>query len=225
MTFRENALAVLHYEKFDHLPVVSFGYWNETVEKWANEGHITHEEAENYARFGDNGSGDRSVSYTMDGWTGEEFAFEGAGFSVNPVMPEIYETLNETYQHAENEGPANEYDPGEPSVDEIAAANPDYAASFAEYGDAAIVVLGRPSAESTDYIPGGIVDGLGAEEPLALTTNELEAVELAKQASDNVIVLVNTATAVEVKEMRIRFMPKVMMELMELSTMVGRPTL
>ena len=61
MTFRENALAVLHYEKFDHLPVVSFGYWNETVEKWANEGHITHEEAENYARFGDNGSGDRSI--------------------------------------------------------------------------------------------------------------------------------------------------------------------
>ena len=35
----------------------------------------------------------------------------------------------------------------------------------------------------------------------------------------------NTATAVEEKATRIRFMPKVITELMELSTMVGRPTL
>ena len=149
-----------------------------------------------------NGSGDRTVSATMDGWTGEEFAFEGAGFTVNPVMPEIYETLNGTYTHAENEGPANVYDPGEPSIAEIEATNPDYASSFAEYGDAAIVVLGRPSAESTDYLPGGIAEGLGAEEPLALTTNELDAVELAKQASDNVIVLINSATPIEIGQLK-----------------------
>lgn len=27
MTFRENVLAILHYETFEHFPVVSFGYW------------------------------------------------------------------------------------------------------------------------------------------------------------------------------------------------------
>ena len=43
-----------------------------------------------------------------------------------------------------------EYDPGEPSAAEIKAVNSDYAASFAEYGDAAIVVISRPSAESKD---------------------------------------------------------------------------
>ena len=41
MTLRENVNAILHYEKYDHFPVVSFGYWKETVEKWAQEGHIT----------------------------------------------------------------------------------------------------------------------------------------------------------------------------------------
>ena len=43
MTFRENVMAILHYEKYDCFPVVAFGYWKETLEKWALEGHITME--------------------------------------------------------------------------------------------------------------------------------------------------------------------------------------
>jgi len=61
MTLRENTLAILHYEKYDHFPVVSFGYWNETVQKWAMEGHITQDEAEGYCRFGDNSDADNSI--------------------------------------------------------------------------------------------------------------------------------------------------------------------
>lgn len=61
MTFRENAMAVLHYQPCDKLPVVSFGYWAETVQKWAREGHITQEEADDYCRHGDNGWGDRAI--------------------------------------------------------------------------------------------------------------------------------------------------------------------
>ena len=61
MTFRENASAILHYQPFEKLPVVSFGYWSETVQKWADEGHITREEADGYCRFGDNGEGDRAI--------------------------------------------------------------------------------------------------------------------------------------------------------------------
>lgn len=33
MTFRENTLAVLNYQPYEKMPVVSFGYWAETVEK------------------------------------------------------------------------------------------------------------------------------------------------------------------------------------------------
>ncbi|MGI5960179.1 MAG: uroporphyrinogen decarboxylase family protein [Massiliimalia sp.] len=61
MTFRENIDAILHYRPFDKFPVVSFGYWNETVEKWASEGHITWEEAHDYIEHGDNHQGDRSI--------------------------------------------------------------------------------------------------------------------------------------------------------------------
>lgn len=61
MNCRENANAVLHYEAYDRMPVVSFGYWEETVDKWARQGHITREEADSYIRTGDNGWGDRRI--------------------------------------------------------------------------------------------------------------------------------------------------------------------
>lgn len=143
-------------------------------------------------------TGEVTRALTVDSWNGDEFEFEGAGFSVNPVMSDVYEKLNETYLHSENETPEEVYDPGEPSVAEISAANSAYADSFADYGDAAIVVISRPSAESKDYMPGGVVEGLGAEEPLQLTTNELDTIELAKECSDNVIVLVNSANSIEI---------------------------
>lgn len=61
MTNRENVNAILHYENYDRLPIVSFGYWVETLQKWANEGHITTEQSDEYARCGDNSEADKSV--------------------------------------------------------------------------------------------------------------------------------------------------------------------
>jgi hypothetical protein len=48
MNNRERAWAVLHYEPYDRLPLIHFGYWHETLEKWADEGHITAEQAESW---------------------------------------------------------------------------------------------------------------------------------------------------------------------------------
>jgi hypothetical protein len=45
MNNRERILAVLNYKKYDCLPVVHFGFWGETLQKWAAEGHISFEEA------------------------------------------------------------------------------------------------------------------------------------------------------------------------------------
>jgi len=42
MTVRENTLAILNYKNYDALPIVHFGYWNETLEKWGREGHINY---------------------------------------------------------------------------------------------------------------------------------------------------------------------------------------
>lgn len=61
MTNRERVRAILHYEDYDRMPVVSFGYWGQTLEKWADEGHITREHAEQYAKYGDNSEADREV--------------------------------------------------------------------------------------------------------------------------------------------------------------------
>ncbi len=61
MNFRENAMAILNYQPYEKMPVVSFGYWNETLLKWAEEGHITPEEAQGYNTQGDNSDADRSI--------------------------------------------------------------------------------------------------------------------------------------------------------------------
>ncbi|WMJ23178.1 hypothetical protein RBG61_00540 [Paludicola sp. MB14-C6] len=61
MTLRENVNAILHYKNYNKMPVVSFGFWNETVDKWAIEGHITEKEAYSYKTQGDNSEGDRSI--------------------------------------------------------------------------------------------------------------------------------------------------------------------
>lgn len=49
MTNRERALAVLRYQSYDRLPIVHFGYWGETLDKWAAEGHLTVDEARGWA--------------------------------------------------------------------------------------------------------------------------------------------------------------------------------
>lgn len=61
MNFRQNTMAILNYEAYDKMPVVSFGYWNETVDKWADEGHISRIDAQSYKQNGDNSEGDKNI--------------------------------------------------------------------------------------------------------------------------------------------------------------------
>jgi len=49
MTDRDRIMAVLNYKPYDRLPVVHFGYWQETLDKWAAEGHIDTEHARTWA--------------------------------------------------------------------------------------------------------------------------------------------------------------------------------
>lgn len=46
MTNRENALAVLRFEDYERVPLVHFGFWPETIEKWHREGHLSDAEVE-----------------------------------------------------------------------------------------------------------------------------------------------------------------------------------
>jgi uroporphyrinogen decarboxylase len=45
---RERTLAILNYQDYDRLPLVHFGFWDETLLKWAVEGHITAAEARDW---------------------------------------------------------------------------------------------------------------------------------------------------------------------------------
>ena len=44
MTNRERNNAVLHYQPYDRMPVVHFGWWDELLDKWVAEGHLTRDE-------------------------------------------------------------------------------------------------------------------------------------------------------------------------------------
>jgi len=48
MNNRERVKAILHYESTDQLPIVHFGFWNETLQKWHAEGHLTEDESKTY---------------------------------------------------------------------------------------------------------------------------------------------------------------------------------
>ena len=68
MNNRERAMAILNYEDYDRMPVVHFGYWPETLHKWAGEGHLTEEQA---ARWGDGNAIDAEIAEKLGfdfGW-------------------------------------------------------------------------------------------------------------------------------------------------------------
>lgn len=46
MTVRENVKAIMAYQNFDSLPLVHFGFWPETLERWRDDGDITPEQCE-----------------------------------------------------------------------------------------------------------------------------------------------------------------------------------
>ena len=41
MKIRENVEAVLNYKNYDQMPLVYFGVWRETLQKWVSEGYIS----------------------------------------------------------------------------------------------------------------------------------------------------------------------------------------
>ena len=147
-------------------------------------------------------TGEVSFSLTQPSWNGDEFDFDGAGYTINPTMVEIYDVLSETFINANNGDAAAVFKSQEPGAADIAGVNANYKSSFAQYGDAAIVYIVRGSAESKDYLPGGVAEGQGITEPFELTTNELNAIAMAKECSDKVIVLVASSASVEINELK-----------------------
>ena len=59
MNNRELVHAILNYEPYDRLPVVHFGFWPETLEKWRREGHLT---ADGISGVGDGNPQEKAIA-------------------------------------------------------------------------------------------------------------------------------------------------------------------
>ena len=99
MTNRERVKAILHFENYDKMPVVQFGFWNETLEKWHAEGHITKEET----HWWDGSSADRTISDKL-GFDFNWGACHGINSGLFPAFDrEVIKVLPDGSRHVRND--------------------------------------------------------------------------------------------------------------------------
>ena len=80
MTNRERALNILSYKPVDRMPAVHFGYWNELVHEWADQGHISRDIADNW---GDGNAADLELNKKL-GWDFGWQCMAGTNNNLNP---------------------------------------------------------------------------------------------------------------------------------------------
>ncbi len=124
------------------------------------------------------GSGAIDTSKT----TSPKDALEAEGFQVNPDLYSVYEKSEARV--GKEEDPSTYLDSVEKSIK--------------EYNDAAIVVISRNGAEAQDL----------SEDQLSLSDAEMSLVKYANDNFDDVIVMLNTANAIEMGWSDSRFFPE-----------------
>ncbi|RMI09499.1 glycoside hydrolase family 3 N-terminal domain-containing protein [Cellulomonas triticagri] len=139
--------------------------------------------------YGGTGAGSLDASTAVD----LEQSFADAGFEVNPVLREFYAS-----------GPGAEYrktvpdvyGEGEFAVNEVpqSAYTAEVTASYADYADAAVVVLGRSGGESGDL---GMTPDADGSTYLQLTREERDLLTAVTTEFDDVVLLLNTQNPVE----------------------------
>ena len=96
MNHTERALAVLRYQPHDRLPVVHFGYWGQTLQKWVTEGHLS---ADDIAGYGDGNAADIALAEKI----GFDFNWQNMFHSSSGLRPgfesKVVEELPDGTQH------------------------------------------------------------------------------------------------------------------------------
>ena len=88
MTNRERALAILNYQDYDKMPVVHFGFWTDTLDKWISEGHLP-EEARGW---GDGNEIDKMITKKL----GFDFNWYSCRGGLQSLLPRFEEKVIET---------------------------------------------------------------------------------------------------------------------------------
>ena len=163
-----------------------------------------------YAPVYGNSAGSIADRNTIDAYHTQIYnAFKEKGFKLNPNTLKAYEDYFATLtwgtagfgaSSPEYQGSGVTDSVPELSMDELLALNPSFRADYANYHDAAIVVVGRPGGESKEYYLGG-QDGNTTTNILSLSEKEREIIAEAKANFDKVIVLINSTCTMEIKEL------------------------
>jgi hypothetical protein len=96
MNNRQRALAILRYQPYDRVPVVHFGFWRETLLKWAAEGHLTENEA---MTWGDGVPCDAVISEKL-GFDFNWYSVFHPSYGLNPRFEgKVIKTLPDGSQH------------------------------------------------------------------------------------------------------------------------------
>lgn len=151
-------------------------------------------------------------------------AFENRGFSINPVVEQMYVDLKDqttamsimpwgmAIPFPQQVAPSTTglYVPQEPSVSVLDQSEPRWRSSLEQY-TTYIVTLGRGAGENANYPvgPEGVdpQHNFNQNDPLGLSDLERDIIEIAKQAArengGKVIVLLNNASAMEIQELKL----------------------
>lgn len=150
--------------------------------------------------FGGSGSGSVDTNSAVTARAG----LENAGFQVNDQVLDVIEAFAAENPRGfiEMDNPeASTYDIGELPVTDYDA----QAASFADYADAAVVVIGRPGGEGGDLtqdMTGWDDAAVPGQHQLQLNQDERDLLALATSSFDTVVVVVNASTTLELADVQ-----------------------
>jgi beta-glucosidase len=150
--------------------------------------------------FGGSGSGSVDTNSAVTARAG----LENAGFQVNDEVLDVIEAFADEHPrgYIEMDNPeASTYDIGELPVADYDA----QAASFANYPDAAVVVIGRPGGEGGDLtqdMTGWDDHAVPGQHQLQLNQDERDLLDLATSHFTTVVVVVNASTTLELGDVQ-----------------------
>lgn len=146
-------------------------------------------------------------------------AFKEKGFSVNKTLQNMYESMKDSFSTEINNfgqkttvnritAPmiGEKFSGKEPSQDQLNKASSDWKSSLND-NNVMIVTIARAAGENRAYLPGkdGVDGKDGQSDPLGLTDNERGLIDAAVQAKKSnggkVIVLINSANAMQIQEL------------------------
>jgi uroporphyrinogen decarboxylase len=99
MNTRERIVAALNYGSYDRLPLVHFGFWRETLELWAAQGHLAPEEARTW---GDGNPTDAVLTRKLGFDANYASCFAPDTWLRPPFEPQVIRTLEDGSRHTLN---------------------------------------------------------------------------------------------------------------------------